>query len=504
MLLIIRCDMIETVRGIVENFLFMVSTYGLVPNGGRIYYTKRSQPPFLTMMVREFMNKTAEIDWLREHLPTLESEMNFWETNRCTEVNGHKMFVFGTGGTGPRPESYREDVEMAQENFDNDEDMEEFYFHMKAGAESGWDYSTRWMIDVRGRNKGTLKDVKTNFIVPVDLNCLMYMNYMNLAEFHSLLGDAAKSEANLEKAEKMMKAVKDVFWDEEDKMWYDYDMVNNLPRKYFFPSNLFPLWAECYDPNERMIVAESAVEYLKKTGCIYCKGGIPTSLDMSGQQWDFPNAWPPLQHILVSGLLKTEHSEARKMALTIARRYTQDTMFSCPEGAEVCNMYEKYNVIEQGSAGGGGEYDVQTGFGWSNGVVFEFMALFGDELLSGDPDEDYDSSVYKESVELNTQFNVDHGKSKLVRKESNINVSVDMEKHELETSEKEELNKLQHPVLTIEEDDDEGDDEDDDVLDADQLNNIKPYLDGRSDRSKKMSVKIAKGNSKRLAALFEG
>ena len=33
-----------------------------------------------------------------------------------------------------------------------------------------------------------------------------------------------------------------------------------------------------------------------------------------------------------------------------------------------------------GSAGGGGEYDVQTGFGWTNGVVIDFMVTFGDEV----------------------------------------------------------------------------------------------------------------------------
>ena len=78
-----------------------------------------------------------------------------------------------------------------------------------------------------------------------------------------------------------------------------------LPRKSFYPSNLFPLWAECYSPDDRMMVAEAAVAYLKDTGAIYCKGGVPTSLDESaGQQWDFPNAWPPLQHILVAGKQK--------------------------------------------------------------------------------------------------------------------------------------------------------------------------------------------------------
>ena len=150
---------------------------------------------------------------------------------------------------------------------------------------------------------------------------------------------------------------------------YDYDLENDKSRKHFYPSNLFPLWAECYDNQNKDKLAKSAVNYLRKTGAIRCKGGVPTSLEDSGQQWDFPNAWPPLQHILVAGLLKTENSEARKMALTIARRYTTGAIFSCPDGAEVCNMFEKYNVNEMGNAGGGGEYDVQTGFGWTNGVV---------------------------------------------------------------------------------------------------------------------------------------
>ena len=52
---------------------------------------------------------------------------------------------------GPRPESYREDVESAME-LETETEREDFYFHIKAGAESGWDYSTRWMI-----NKNVIK-----------------------------------------------------------------------------------------------------------------------------------------------------------------------------------------------------------------------------------------------------------------------------------------------------------------------------------------------------------
>ena len=346
---LLRCDMAQTVRGIIENFLLMVKKYGLVPNGGRIYYTKRSQPPFLPLMMKEYMTKTAEVDFLRQHMATFEKEIDFWERRRSllVETDGgveNIMFVYGTGGNGPRPESYREDVELGEE-FETEEEREEFYFHMKAGAESGWDYSTRWMIDAQGKAKGGLKSVRTNFIVPVDLNSVMHMNYVSMAEFYSLLGDAERSECYMEKAEALQKSIRRVLWSDEERMWFDYDFLNRAPRKSFYPSNLFPLWAECFDASDRMLVAEASVAYLKRTGAIYCKGGVPTSVVESGQQWDFPNAWPPLQHILVEGLLKTEHSEAKDMALTVARRYTEATMFSCPDGAEVCNMFEKVHCL---------------------------------------------------------------------------------------------------------------------------------------------------------------
>ena len=83
---LLHCDMTTTVRGIIENFLLMVETYGLVPNGGRIYYTKRSQPPFLTLMMKEYMTKTVETDFLRRNLPLLEKELDFWVEQRSIVV----------------------------------------------------------------------------------------------------------------------------------------------------------------------------------------------------------------------------------------------------------------------------------------------------------------------------------------------------------------------------------------------------------------------------------
>ena len=119
-------------------------------------------------------------------------------------------------------------------------------------------------------------------------------------------------------------------------------------------------------------------------------------------------------------------------------------------------MFEKYNVNQMGSAGGGGEYDVQTGFGWTNGVVIDFMVTFGDDLLSDEEDDELKEGQKAIEVELNTHFDTANGKSKLIKKISNVSVAnsaflaslVKPEKHELETSEK-----CIHPALAIEEDD---------------------------------------------------
>lgn len=47
-------------------------------------------------------------------------------------------------------------------------------------------------------------------------------------------------------------------------------------------------------------------------------------------------------------------------------------------------MFEKYDVTSIGSHGGGGEYTVQDGFGWTNGVALRFIAEYADTLVMGD------------------------------------------------------------------------------------------------------------------------
>jgi alpha,alpha-trehalase len=96
-------------------------------------------------------------------------------------------------------------------------------------------------------------------------------------------------------------------------------------------------------------------------------GGIRTTIVQSGQQWDMPNGWAPLQWIASKGLIRYGHGQlgrviADRWCSTVSRDY-----------AEFRLVFEKYDV-EQQTPGRGGEYPVQTGFGWTNGVVRAFLS----------------------------------------------------------------------------------------------------------------------------------
>lgn len=166
---------------------------------------------------------------------------------------------------------------------------------MKAAAESGWDFSTRWFIDKKGGNTGGLANAKTYYILPVDLNALMFKNYQTMANFNKLLNFAYKRQMYQKKAKNMMNTMMELFWCPRDHMWYDIDRLNHKRRRFFYASNLFPLWAEAYPPEMRDEMGKHAVNYLVKSGVSNHKGGIPASLmHGSKQQWDW-NAWPPVQ-----------------------------------------------------------------------------------------------------------------------------------------------------------------------------------------------------------------
>ncbi len=95
--------MYETALGMIENFLHLVDVLGFVPNGGRIYYENRSQPPLLTQMVWRYFQETQDFGLLNKALPLLDVEYNFWMTDRVVKINGYSLNIFNATNDTPRP-----------------------------------------------------------------------------------------------------------------------------------------------------------------------------------------------------------------------------------------------------------------------------------------------------------------------------------------------------------------------------------------------------------------
>ncbi|XP_018335277.1 trehalase-like [Agrilus planipennis] len=369
-------EMAETTKGMLDNFIYMVKNYGFVPNGGRIYYLARSQPPLLTKMAYNYVKSTRDVSWLRNNIKYLDTELSYWLCKKKAEVmKGGQKYVLAhyyAPSEGPRPESYREDIESAN-YFPDKEQKQQFYTNIKSGAETGWDFSSRWIFDQNGGNNANLSFIDTPRIIPVDLNSFLCEAFDHLSSLYLLIGDQRNSHFWKEKHLHFRKSIQQVLWDEKDGIWYDYDNTLSKPRKYFYPSNVSPLWNNCIDPNRKSIFGKRVLEYLQSTDALKTPGGIPTSEEQSGEQWDFPNAWAPLQAIVIQGLYNSENFDAQNAAEELAKKWISANIRGYRETGE---LYEKYDALHSGKYGGGGEYVVQTGFGWTNGFALELVKQF--------------------------------------------------------------------------------------------------------------------------------
>ncbi|XP_048254050.1 trehalase-like isoform X2 [Haliotis rufescens] len=379
---LLRCEMTQTVRGMLENFFFIIDRYGLIPNGFRVYYKKRSQPPLLAWMVESYYDVSKDMDALVRALGPLEMEYQFWMTNRNVEVQvdgrNHTLNQYRTITNTPRPESYAEDVKTAGNV--TEEQASNIYSNLASAAESGWDFSSRWFSREDETNMG-LNTTVIKDIIPVDLNSILCRNERLLARFFNITGNNVKYRYYSERYERRKDAIQDVMWNQEKGVWQDYYIPNKSLRDYFFPSNIFPMYAGCYGNTdaEREGMEEKVVSYLEKQNVLGYEGGVPTSLSNTGQQWDLPNAWPPLQHVIIASLAEGRRSQSKALAAQLAQSWVYTNYLGWKN---TNHMFEKYDVNNVGRRGGGGEYDIQTGFGWTNGVVLDLLSRHGDILTT--------------------------------------------------------------------------------------------------------------------------
>ncbi|CAI9093410.1 OLC1v1028908C1 [Oldenlandia corymbosa var. corymbosa] len=375
---LLASKMYETAKGIVANLISLINQYGYVLNGARAYYTNRSQPPLLTSMVFDIYNRTGDIQFLRNSLPPLLTEYEFWNSgiHRVTIKDSkgeiHNLNRYYAQWNTPRPESSTIDKETASK-LPNDCEKTQLYRELASAAESGWDFSTRWM-----RNGSDLTTLWITSIVPVDLNAFILKMELDIAFLANVIGEKSTAERFREASLTRQKAMNSILWNKEMGQWLDYWLTKgNTPKdgdfynweasnqnKQPFASNFIPLWISLF---------HSVMESFQASGLLQ-PAGIATSLTNSGQQWDFPNGWAPLQQMIAEGLANYGTEESKSLAQEISSRWIRTNYVAFKKTG---TMHEKYDVEKCGSYGGGGEYTPQTGFGWSNGVVLAFLEQFG-------------------------------------------------------------------------------------------------------------------------------
>ncbi len=344
---------IKAVEGLLENFAYLIRTYGFIPNGLRSYFLSRSQPPFFSLMVESLAAHKGDIVWV-QFLDVLEEEYRFWmKGERAVKISDNVLVNrYWDDSPTPRPESYREDVELAETTTRS---LEEMYRDLRAACESGWDFSSRWLEDA-----ADLSSVRTTRLIPVDLNCLLFHLEKSLARSYQLSGLAEKETHYRHKAMEREKQILQLCWNQETGWFHDYDLDSKGTSPSQTLAGVFPLFMG-------IATREQALACAKKIASSFLgEGGLVTTLIESGQQWDFPNGWAPLQYISIKGLENYGFTdlaeEVKKRWLNLNNRVFEETG----------KMMEKYNVADMSVKAGGGEYPNQDGFGWTNGV---FLAL---------------------------------------------------------------------------------------------------------------------------------
>ncbi|KAI4870413.1 glycoside hydrolase family 37 protein [Hypoxylon rubiginosum] len=439
-------------RNIIENFLDFVDQFGFVPNGARLYYLNRSQPPLLTQMVKTYIDYTNDTSILDRALPLLIKEHNFWIENRTIDItSGDETFRlahYGVQNTEPRPESYREDYITANNDSYyatsgiiypeshqlNDTEKATLYANLASGAESGWDYNTRWLTtpsDAANDVYFPLRSLNTANVIGVDLNSILYANEIAIAGYLKDTGNDTLATEFEQLAQNRSAAMFALMWNDEYNSYFDYNLTSGsldlyVPsdsdttaaqkvgapegqQVFFHIAQFYPFWLGAAPPQIKNNPLAVKFAFQRVSDLLAEKdGAIAATNFLTGQQWDQPNVWSPLMYVLMKGLLQTPatfgeedpyYIETQDLSLKLAQRYLDSTFCTWratggstdetpqlegfgPQDTGI--MFEKYADNSTNVAGGGGEYEVVEGFGWTNGVLIWAVDTFGNKLTRPD------------------------------------------------------------------------------------------------------------------------
>lgn len=351
---LLRSGRAEQAKNNCDNMAYLVDRFGFMPNASRFCYVtqKQSQPPFLSQMVREVYEYTGDKQWLAEMYQILKKEYNFWQTNRNTETGLNRYF-----GTYPNDNDMAHNAKSMCKRFgveppESIEELRQYGDSYKSFCESGWDCTSRFKLE--GQN-----------INAVDLNSLLYGMECNMAFFaKELCIDEDKNW--LQKAQIRKEKMNKLLYSDQKGAFYDYNYKNKTNVDLFSAASFYPLTFNLCTKEQ----AEKTVEKLKLIEFSFGVAASENREDLFNLQWDYPYAWPPIQHIVIKGLLNYGYKEE---ALRIAKTYV-DTLDKNFE--KTGYLWEKYNALT-GEKAVTKEYITKEMLGWTAAVY-----LYCDELLN--------------------------------------------------------------------------------------------------------------------------
>jgi len=362
MLGLVRSGRQDLVEDMIAVFGSLIDRYGHIPNGTRSYYLSRSHPPVFYLMAA--LSQDASAGARAQRLRWMRAEHGFWMAGEESLMPGgeHRRAVRLADGAllnrywddraAPRDESWREDIELAQRA--PGRDAPELWRDIRAAAESGWDFSSRWLGDGQ-----SLETIRTTRLLPIDLNALLYGLERMIAGEAGALGDDAAAAEFAGRAHARREAINLHLWNPDAGFYADYDLDMRRARAQLTAALGFALFTGIAPERRAPAVADAMAGLLRA-------GGLLTTGNTTGQQWDAPNGWAPLHWVAIEGLRAYGQTA---LADAIAQRWL--AMVASHYGA-TGQLLEKYDV-EQRRAGGGGEYGTEIGFGWTNGVTLALM-----------------------------------------------------------------------------------------------------------------------------------
>ncbi len=408
---LLRDGRVDLARGMVENFFFEIEHYGSILNANRTYYLTRSQPPFLSSMIRDVYEtglstmstgpKRADV-WLLRAYGYAVRDHNLWlsDFHRASDTGLARYFDLGEGPVpeqeddstyypdvirwllahpdtptdylvdGPDQPNAAQEAELAKTSCDVSLShvcarahvdghwlSADYYRGDRAMRESGYDPSFRF-----GPFSGS-----THHNAPICLNSLLYKYERDLAWMAEKLGKQDEAKQWNAQADARKTAINKYLWNATDGMYYDYDYTKHEQSKYRYLTTFYPLWAGLADEQQTKGV-EKALHWFEEPG------GLAMSTLNSGTQWDLPYGWAPPSWIAIAGLWKVgDIPDARRLSENFSR--TIRTNFDHDH-----TIREKYDVVS-----GSSQLDVATGyktnevgFGWSNAAYLKMQQLLAE------------------------------------------------------------------------------------------------------------------------------